>query len=51
MEHADDNTSETETRLETRLQAELGSRVRHLRVVRRKNGVILQGSAHTYHAK
>jgi osmotically-inducible protein OsmY len=51
MGHADEKTSEKETRLETHIQARLGSRVRHVRVVCRNHGVILQGSAHTYYAK
>jgi hypothetical protein len=49
--HIDDGTSEEETRLEMHLQARLGSRVRHLRVVCRNDGVILQGSARTYYTK
>jgi hypothetical protein len=49
--HVDDKTSEEETWLETHVQARLGSRVRSLRVVCRKNGIILQGSAYTYYAK
>ena len=46
-----DETTEKETPLETHVKARLGSRVRHLRVVCRTDGVILQGSAFTYHAK
>jgi hypothetical protein len=51
MEHADDKTSENETWLEMQIKARLGSRVRHLRVVRCDSGVILQGIAFTYYAK
>ncbi len=51
MANVDHGPSEKETQLETLLQARLGSRVRHVRVVCRNNGVILQGSAHTYYAK
>jgi len=51
MAHANDKTAEMEPRLETHLQARLGSQVRHLRVVSRNNGIILQGSASTYYAK
>jgi hypothetical protein len=51
MDHVTEYDSEQETGLETLLQSRLGSRVRHLRVVCRINGVILHGSARTYHAK
>jgi hypothetical protein len=51
MAQVNDVTSEKETRLESHIQARLGSRIRHVRVVCRNNGVILQGSAHTYYAK
>jgi hypothetical protein len=51
MTQAHDQTAEMTGRLETHLQARLGSRVRHLRVVCRNDGVILQGSASTYYAK
>ena len=51
MAHEQEKTSEHQARLETNLQARLGSRVRQLRVVHQSDGVILQGSAHTYHAK
>ncbi len=51
MAQIDDKTPETETRIESHMQARLGSRVRHVRVVCRNNGVILQGIAHTYYAK
>ena len=37
--------------LESLVQRRLGSRVRDLRVVVRRDGVILQGRAATYHAK
>jgi hypothetical protein len=37
--------------LESLVQRRLGSRVRDLRVVVRRDGVILQGRATTYHAK
>jgi hypothetical protein len=37
--------------LEALVQRRLGGRVRHLRIVVRANGMILQGSASTYHAK
>ena len=47
----DDESSEKEALLETHLQARLGSQVRQLRVVRRNHGVVLYGSARTYHAK
>ena len=51
MTHIDEKPSEKEMRLETHIKSRLGSRVRHVRVVCRNNGVILQGSAHTYYAK
>lgn len=51
MTYVDDKTSETETRLESHLQTRLGSRVRQLRVMCRNDGVVLRGSAGTYHAK
>jgi len=51
MTPADDKTSDTETLLETQIQARLGSRVRQLRVVCQNNGVILQGMSRTYYAK
>jgi len=51
MEYADDNTPEKETWLEMHLQARLGSRLRHIRVMYRNSGVVLQGSARTYYAK
>lgn len=37
--------------LELLVQRRLGSRVRDLRIIIRQDGVILQGHAHTYHAK
>jgi hypothetical protein len=37
--------------LELQVQRRLGSRVRDLRIIVRQDGVILQGLAHTYHAK
>jgi hypothetical protein len=40
-----------EERLEALLHRRLGSRVRDLRVVVRKDGLILQGRSSTYHAK
>ena len=46
-----DGPSDEERRLETHLQARLGSRVRHLRVVCRSDGVVLQGGSLTYYAK
>ena len=51
MEQLDGKTTEMEIHLETHLQTRLGSRVRQLRVVCRDDGVVLQGSAGTYHAK
>ena len=51
MTSIDDNTSENETQLKTQIQARLGSRVRHLRVVFHNHGVILQGRVHTYYTK
>ncbi len=51
MTHLNDKTSDNEARLETHVQALVGSQVRHLRVVCRNNGVILHGSARTYCAK
>jgi hypothetical protein len=51
MAQVDDGISEKETQLEMHLLARLGSRVRQLRVVRRNEGVVLYGSARTYHAK
>ncbi len=46
-----EESSENEVRLETHLQSRLGSRVRQLRVVCRNDGVVLYGSACTYHTK
>jgi hypothetical protein len=43
--------SENETRLETQIQARLGARVRHIRVLCRGQGVILQERARTYYIK
>jgi hypothetical protein len=37
--------------LEERIQSFLGSRVLHLALERHGDGVILHGTAHTYHAK
>ena len=51
MAYIDDNTSEKETRLETHLQTQLGSRVHQLRVVCQNDGVVLRGSTRTFHAK
>ena len=51
MTYIDEKPSEKEMRLETHIKSRLGSRVRHVRVVCRNDGVILQGSAHTYYAK
>lgn len=51
MARVDDKTSDKEAKLEMHLQARLGSRIRHLRVVCRTEGVVLQGSAPTYYAK
>jgi hypothetical protein len=51
MTHIDDVTSDDETMLETHLLTRLGSRIRHLRVVCRIDGVVLQGSARTYYVK
>jgi hypothetical protein len=51
MADIDDKTSEKETQLETHLLTQLGSRVRQLRVRCRNDGVVLRGSARTYHAK
>jgi hypothetical protein len=39
------------THLENLLQHRLAGRVRELRLVLRKNGIVLQGQARTYHAK
>jgi hypothetical protein len=51
MTLADEVNSEAETRIESHLRSQLGSRVRHLRVVCRTAGVVLQGCARAYHAK
>jgi hypothetical protein len=51
MEHVNDQDLENETWLEMQIQARLGTRVRQLRVVRRNNGVVLQGIAYTFYAK
>ena len=51
MEYADDKTPERETRLETHIQARLGSHARHIRVMYRNSGVVLQGRTRTYYAK
>ncbi len=51
MTYMVDGLSDEERRLETHLQARLGSRIRHLRVVCRSGGIVLQGSAFTYYAK
>jgi hypothetical protein len=40
-----------EDQLESLVQRRLGGRVRNLRVVVRKDGIILRGFAPTYHAK
>ncbi len=49
--HAQDISSEEETRLEMHIQARLSGRVRGIRVVRRDNGFVLQGQTPTYYAK
>jgi hypothetical protein len=46
-----DPVDETLHDLEMRLQAHLGSRVRHLVLVAREDGVVLHGVARTYYAK
>ena len=46
-----DGNVQTETLLEMHLHVRLGSQVRHLRILSRDNGVILQGSACTYYAQ
>ncbi|GEM_PF-5910589 len=51
MTEAQDIKFEEETRLEIHIQAQLGGRVRGLRVVRRDNGFVLQGRTPTYYAK
>jgi hypothetical protein len=51
MELVDDNPSENEIWLQAQLQALLGSRVRHLRVLCRDDGVILRGVAYSFYAK
>jgi hypothetical protein len=51
MTYIDETPSEEEDKIVTHLRARLGSRVRDLRVLRRNNGVVLQGSVFTYHAK
>lgn len=38
-------------RLEAHLQSQLGNRVRHLRLVARDHGLVLQGQTTTYFAK
>ena len=40
-----------EEHLEAIVQRRLGGRVRDLRIVFRRNGIILQGRTNTYHAK
>jgi len=37
--------------LENKLQARLGGRIRHFKIVPRDFGIVLRGSAQTYHAK
>ncbi len=51
MTPLDSKTPERETQIESRLQARMGSQVRHIRIECRSDGVILQGCATTYHAK
>jgi hypothetical protein len=51
MTYTGDETSEKETVIETHLRIRLGSRVRQLRVMCRNDGIVLCGSAGTYHAK
>ena len=51
MADANDETTVKDSQLEKHLQTRLGSRVRQLRVVCRNEGVVLYGSARTYHAK
>jgi hypothetical protein len=46
-----DVVSREEERLESLMQRRLGNQVRHLRILVRPLGVILQGRAQTYHAK
>ena len=46
-----EGSGESERQLEAHLQSHLGSRIRHLRVVHQDEGVILQGSVSSYHAK
>jgi hypothetical protein len=51
MEELDDEISAKETYLAMHLQTRPGSRVRQLRVVCRNDGVVLHGTAGSYHAK
>ena len=51
MNQTEENNAEHVIRLEALLQARLGSRVRHLRVMYQNDGVILQGRSRTYYAK
>lgn len=51
MTPENDKAAEKEIHLETHLQTRLGSRVRHLRIVCQHDGVVLYGSACTYHTK
>jgi osmotically-inducible protein OsmY len=45
-------TPETDvTQIEARMKCHLGSQVRHLRLVVRDNGLVLQGRARSYYAK
>ncbi len=39
------------TQIEARLKCHLGSQVRHLRLLVRDNGLVLQGRARSYYAK
>ncbi len=51
MNQPDQNAADREVQFETHLQIRLGSLVHQLRVVFGTDGVVLRGSARTYHAK
>jgi hypothetical protein len=51
MLHGEDRSWGEENGFILSLQARLGSQVRHLRVVCRRNGIVLQGYARSYYAK
>jgi hypothetical protein len=48
---AESDTAKEVNQLEVRLQGKLAGRVRDLRLLVKNRGLVLQGFAHTYHAK